>query len=362
MITTIDKNLAQQIVDTVKDVCGHNINFIDQSGTIFASTNKKRIGSFHEIGHKAFATGTVIEVESDNSFTGTHKGINLPVSHNHKILAVIGISGDPKEVRCYAHLAERITRLLIREKELNAFSRTMEEKKHFLIYSLIGKQKIERKYLEDCLLEFKMDMKMKKRIILIRLDPRYNPVNISMIEQKIVHMFQMMELELYTYDYPNDYLAVIDEEQFINKKYILEKEAEEYRDILKIAVGKKCDVFEMNDSYETTLDAWKSISSTKESYSLYDNMTLEIVISALNEKSRREFCAKTISKLTSEELFLLKTYYEEEMSLTGTGEKLFLHKNTLQYKLNHIHEKTGFNPRHFRDAVLLYLAISMSGE
>ncbi|MFR4713912.1 MAG: helix-turn-helix domain-containing protein [Blautia wexlerae] len=44
------------------------------------------------------------------------------------------------------------------------------------------------------------------------------------------------------------------------------------------------------------------------------------------------------------------------MSLHNTCEKLFLHKNTLQYKLNHIYRKTGLNPRRFKDAVLLYLA------
>ena len=35
----IDHSLATQIVNTVKDVCGQDVNFIDQSGIIFASTN-----------------------------------------------------------------------------------------------------------------------------------------------------------------------------------------------------------------------------------------------------------------------------------------------------------------------------------
>ena len=64
----IDHSLAMQIVNTVKDVCGQDINFIDQSGIIFASTNSKRIGTFHEVGQKAAANGNTIEVSSDNSF------------------------------------------------------------------------------------------------------------------------------------------------------------------------------------------------------------------------------------------------------------------------------------------------------
>ena len=55
MITHIGKQLATQIVDTVHDVCGHDINFINKNGLIYASTNTSRIGSFHEIGKKAAA-------------------------------------------------------------------------------------------------------------------------------------------------------------------------------------------------------------------------------------------------------------------------------------------------------------------
>ena len=39
MITQIGKQLATQIVDTVHDVCGHDINFINKNGIIYASTN-----------------------------------------------------------------------------------------------------------------------------------------------------------------------------------------------------------------------------------------------------------------------------------------------------------------------------------
>ena len=39
MITKIDRELAEQIVNTIKDVCDHDINFIAPSGIILASTD-----------------------------------------------------------------------------------------------------------------------------------------------------------------------------------------------------------------------------------------------------------------------------------------------------------------------------------
>ena len=119
MITHISHTLAQQIVNTIKDVCSYDINFINPSGTIIASTNSARIGTFHEIGRKAVATDTTIEVAESDNFTGTRQGINMPLYHEDNLLAVIGITGSPEKVRKYAFLAQRITSLLIREQELS---------------------------------------------------------------------------------------------------------------------------------------------------------------------------------------------------------------------------------------------------
>ena len=95
----INKKTAQQIVDTVKDVCGHNINFINENGMIIASTDLTRIGTFHEGGKQVIKTGIPLEVYEDNSLSGTQKGVNIPVAHNGILTAVIGISVDPDEVR-----------------------------------------------------------------------------------------------------------------------------------------------------------------------------------------------------------------------------------------------------------------------
>ena len=64
----LDKSLAFQVVNTIKDTCGQDINFIDKQGMIFASTNADRIGTFHAIGHKAAQTEQTIEVFSDVDF------------------------------------------------------------------------------------------------------------------------------------------------------------------------------------------------------------------------------------------------------------------------------------------------------
>ena len=87
MTPYITRALAQQIVDSVRDLCGQNVNFIDCSGTIFASTDESRIGTFHEIGREATASGSVIEVRENDQFTGTQQGrqsSHLSQSQDHR--------------------------------------------------------------------------------------------------------------------------------------------------------------------------------------------------------------------------------------------------------------------------------------
>lgn len=48
MPVSIDRFLAQQIVDTVQSVRGQTVNFIRQDGIIVASSCPESIGSMHE--------------------------------------------------------------------------------------------------------------------------------------------------------------------------------------------------------------------------------------------------------------------------------------------------------------------------
>ena len=356
MITKIDRELAEQIVNTIKDVCDHDINFIAPSGIILASTDSSRVGTFHEIGQQAAASGSVLEVTEENNFSGTKQGINLPLYHNEHLLAVIGITGIPDKVRNYAYLAERITNLLIREQELNQYSRRQADKKHFVIQSLIRNETDNQEYLTSCLHEFKIDLNTKKRIVLIRTN-KQNPItNRSILEQKIQQMFAQAHVCLHTFNYPGDFIALIEETDFEKQNYIFKLFAKEHFDILDIAVGKPTSLFQLHISYQSAETALHSLIISSEHYVIFDDLTLELILSTITPENQKEFLAKTIAPLNEQELHLLEVYFSEEMSLAATSERLFLHKNTLQYKLNAIQKKCSLNPRKFQDAVLLYLA------
>jgi carbohydrate diacid regulator len=53
----------------------------------------------------------------------------------------------------------------------------------------------------------------------------------------------------------------------------------------------------------------------------------------------------------------LSCFFACNQSINKTAERLFIHKNTLQYRLIKIKEITGYDPRVFEEAVLLYLGL-----
>ena len=86
---------------------------------------------------------------------------------------------------------------------------------------------------------------------------------------------------------------------------------------------------------------------------------LEALLGNISEDNKKFFLQKTLSRLNEKDQMLLKTYFSVNMSLKETAERLFLHKNTLQYQLDKIWKHTGYNPREFKDAAILYVALKL---
>ena len=196
MSISIDRNLAQQIVETVQSVCGHAVNFIRADGIILASTRPERVGTLHPSGRDA---------------ARSQPGINLPVLYNKQLVAVIGITGNPEEVRRYAHLAERITLLLVREQELNEYSRTQADKRRYAMDALLHPGSGDTAYLTQLLAEFGIDTDTPKRLVLLRLHPEEGRT-LSALIRDAEDLCRNVGAALYHFYYPDELAAVLDAE------------------------------------------------------------------------------------------------------------------------------------------------------
>lgn len=358
MAISLSRQTAQKIVDTVKDICGQDINFINTSGVIFASTNSDRIGDFHEIGKKVVETEQTIEVATADSFYGTHPGINIPFIYNRKVFAVIGISGNPDEVRKYAVLAQQITSLILREQEIDSFNYGKKNQMNYVIRSLVDNSEINHDFLVEYLQEHQLQLNTTCRTVVIKLNGRYNLANLSLIEAHIYQAFEQITTKLYTFIFPNEYVLILPEKQYQRWSYIFTSLSNNYKSIFHIGIGNSCFLSKQSESYAAAHIAIHSLDDAN-NIAVFDDLDIEILLGCVNERTKEKYLQKTISNLNQDDLNLLETYFSTDMSLKDTADILFLHKNTLQYKLNRIQTITGYNPRAFRDATILYMAVRL---
>lgn len=354
MTGTVSARTAQQIVDTVKDVCGYDINFIRPDGIIIASTNPDRIGTYHEIGHRAAEARKMLEVDEKQSFDGTKSGVNLPFSYRGEITAVIGITGNPDEVRKFAYLAQRITRLILREQDLDRQAHTQKEQVAYIVRSLINGNSISHDFLSDFMDKHGFDMQESCRTVVVQMEHGSSPENLSMLEEKIFRVFAQTGSPLYISDYPNRYILIEPDQMFRQRAFQIEKLVSDSSGILRAGAGGAHQLLHQNRSCQEALTAVHAAEAG--TCANYDDLKLEILLGSLTEDSRKRFREKIMQNLNEREKDILKAYFHNECHLKQTAEQLFIHINTLQYQLDKIAKKTGLNPRKFEDAVVLYLA------
>lgn len=99
--------IAQQIINAISPlVGGRTLNIMDLNGVIIASSDPKRLGTFHQGAAQVVASGQVVRIRSDELYLypGAREGINLPIVREGNLLGVVGIYGQPDEVEDAANL------------------------------------------------------------------------------------------------------------------------------------------------------------------------------------------------------------------------------------------------------------------
>lgn len=99
--------LAQDFVEATSLLVGQRtINIMDQKGIIIASTEKHRIGDFHQGASEVLATGKPVRIQKEDlpRYPGTKEGYNMPIFLNDEIIGVVGIFGCEEEVQSIANL------------------------------------------------------------------------------------------------------------------------------------------------------------------------------------------------------------------------------------------------------------------
>ena len=110
-------------------------------------------------------------------------------------------------------------------------------------------------------------------------------------------------------------------------------------------------------SYQNALAALRHALNQDLAFCDISTPSAEYLLEAIPGDMKTLFASQLLDGLTEKECSILRTYLSCNMSLKNTADALFIHKNTLQYHLDRIAEKSGKSPRNFQDAFLFQLAL-----
>lgn len=349
----ISRQIASQIVKAVYEVVGNDINFINAAGIITGSTNIQRIGTFHEAGYSAVKSGTPVFVNVPHKFKGTWCGINYPIFLEGAPVAAIGITGNPKELEKFGFLVTKITEVFLKEQQLNEELLSENRSLHYLVTSLIYDNIQNPSQLGTLLEKYKIDQMKDYSVLSIKMLD-------SSLEQSLRFYFSGLGCHLSLYLYPNEWAVIFDREIFC--RFSPEEFCRKYEGRLYAGMGPFGPLYQLNESYHSAQIARAHASQLNSVFCNSEDISLELVLENLPENIQRLYSNYTLKGLSEKELHILKTYFMKDLSLKATSEALFIHKNTLQYQLDKVAEKTGLNPRIFKDAFLLQFALLCGRE
>ena len=389
----ISSQVAQSIVDEMSRVTDFNINFMNEEGKIIASVDDSRIGDFHEGARNVIASKAKVIISEDTKLEGAKNGINLPVFLHNQVVGVIGVTGEPSSVGHIAEIIQKMTEVLVKEAYLEEQIELESRAKQSYIEEWITGDWEDDKLFASRGWIMGINIHLPRVAVILDLTG-FN----DWIYQKLKSHHANVKGELEVQRARRDILSVI-QDHFPEKsehvivpsgstKYTLllatdeelplhkRKEKINYR-LNKIQSAIKNNHHfnsiagigrmytsprEMKKSAEEAALALRRADFMEKRLFYYDQLGLESFIYHLDKEIRNDF----VERILQPELFpkkqqyleTLDVFFRENGSITKASQELYIHKNTLQYRLNKIHEILGYDPRKLSDAVLLKVALA----
>ncbi|MDO5100939.1 MAG: sugar diacid recognition domain-containing protein [Eubacteriales bacterium] len=370
----ISKASARDIVDEISKLVKQNVNLMNEKGIIIASCDKERIGQFHEGAFKIITEKLDEYYIDDERATETaKKGLNFPLELDGEIVGVVGITGSYDEVINQGRLLQKMTEILLQEHR-RSYHQLMDKriKNAFMEEWLIRTGYVNDKDLEERGQAIKIDINRPRRILIASVDEldsyketQEGQSKIQKMENRIGEFLKNREGAICFRDAMRQVILVdrVSTEELIRlaqemASYVCEKEK------LELNIGIDGADTNMRRAYLQAHRAWRMASDERKPVVCYENLNLELLLSVVPTQTKEEYMEKIFKGCTEAErkayIAILHIYFKEDGSIQKTADAMYIHKNTLQYRLNKIKEVTGYDVRKPSESVPLYIAMRMA--
>jgi carbohydrate diacid regulator len=350
--------IAQTIVLETSLRLSRNINIMDEKGIIIASGDPSRIDNIHEGALEVLKSGETLNITSNEKgiWRGAHPGINLPIVFQDRIVGVIGITGNPEDIQELGGIVKMITELMIKEK--------------FIASQLEWKQRTKEMIIEELL---------KSSPSYSNIERGLNLIGLKLQAPFITYVIQMSDRTITNQTLIDKIEKIIGEERSlvgfinINRMFIAfsgftTQEAEKklktiYDEVKKMHLKFRLSystpftsMSKFNQSY-IDCDLAFQISDEAEDFISFAELEPKALIYKIDRAWAERFTNRIMNKTLEKYADTLETLFKNNLNIQQTAEDLFIHRNTLIYRLSKIEKETGYDPKMFKNALTLQLAL-----
>ena len=284
----------------------------------------------------------------------------------------MGITGPYDQVFNYGQIVREMTEILIREsyaQEQERLDKKIENR--YLENWILGNGKEDGQTFVERGIELHIDVLRPRRAMVLRLE-NFRSLSETNAGQKQIERVERSIRKFICKQPTNIFLS-------LTTKQICLVTPRDDREMIQLAqtliqgIREACGVqllAGIDDNSIGTLDVKAAyFKANKASHAcrlpaqitLYSQMTTEIFLAEIPADAKREYLHRIFPDCSVEEIrlwiHLLEVYFEEDGSIERAAKRLFIHKNTLQYKLRKLASIASHDVRIPRDCALYYIAI-----
>ncbi|TKI05187.1 sugar diacid recognition domain-containing protein [Martelella alba] len=379
----LEPKLARQIVIKTMQIINVNVNVMDATGKIIASGDPERIGELHEGALLVLSQGRIVEV--DNSMAehlyGVRPGTNLPLKIDGKLVGVIGLTGNPVQLRQYGELVCMAAEMMVEQAKLLYFLAQDNRLREELVHSLIRADEISP-MLKEWAERMGIDLAQPRVAVAIEIDSGQldveNPIEelqelqslLARPEEKnLIAIISLTELAVLRPAF-NKYGRWDEQEHLRQFQTLLTSMKNQGHLRIRFALGNyfpgRNSIARSWQTAHSTMVIGKRRLPQARCYN-YRDLKLPVLLQRLQGGWQETELLMPITKLklmdkNGQLQRTLEVWFQHNNMTSVAANALFIHRHTLDYRLSRIEEITGLKLSNLDDRLALYIAVQLDGE
>ncbi|MCS3802784.1 carbohydrate diacid regulator [Chromobacterium alkanivorans] len=371
--------LAQDIVSRTMRIIPFNVNVMDAQGAILGSGDAGRLGQLHDGALLALAQRRTVEIDEATAgkLHGSRPGINLPLHVDGRIAGVVGLTGQPDQVRQFGELVRLTAEMILEQAQLQrALQHDARQREAFVLEWI----REESGAALDAWAQ-RLGLRLEQHHVALSL--QLNEESLAADQaQAALHQLQAalaarwpQLLSAAAGPYELVLVEACDDNDETEREALLQRrlqalnawleqaEAPDYHLGMGIALPGRNGAAQSCRSARAAARIGRQRQAERRSHSYYD-LALPVLLSDLDHGwqaqqlrlplRRLEQTGKSGLRRTAE------TWFAHQFHPGATARALHIHRNTLDYRLDRIAEITGLDLQRHEDRFRLYIALLLA--